>query len=184
MRRRLAVLGVTMILLTSCGGDDDSAGSSESAPSGGTAANVEPTDRSPDDTSGDAAEQPSLDTCALLTADEIESTLGVAAPGVPEDYPPSFFGCRWETDDLSNISLSVLVYADAEEAADSFDSTVEMNGYALVDGLGDRAYDTAPLRGLTAQRGRYEASLSVFVSDDDDQAMLDLLEAVVERLDQ
>ncbi len=182
MRRRLAALSAMVMLFAACGGDDSdgSAKTAESGPADGSGEDGRPTDGASDD----VPDEPSLDSCALLTADEVESTLGVATPGVPEDYPPSFYGCRWETDDLDNVSLSVLIYPDADAAAESFADTVELNGYALVDDLGDRAYDTSPIRGLTAQKGRYEVSLSVFLSDDDDQAMLDLLGAALGRVDQ
>jgi hypothetical protein len=162
--------------LLTCSDDDDDA----AEPGGGD---------------GTATQQPrtstggtgvSIDVCALVTAEEIEAIVGEPiAEGEAEESAPPFFGCRYESDDITRVvTIGVIAWDDADDAEASFD--IGADQYEAVEGIGDRAYRSQPINDITVLSGRYEISVGLyFVSEDDDdefEMAREIASTVIDRL--
>jgi hypothetical protein len=125
----------------------------------------------------------SLDTCQLLTRQEVEAALGkpVGEP-VPEGGAHTA-SCRWTTPSgPEGATISVVVYDSPGEARDAFDLAIKDNGYKSVSGLGEGAY-SSPMYEVTVLAGTYELAVDVsLLADEPAPAARKLARQAVARL--
>lgn len=205
MRSKAMVIVLALALgVSACGGDDDdSATDAQATTAAGTDTSTEDTSAT---TTGDSASATTaggdatattsdgagdieeVDVCAILTADDIASVVGVTPSAAEPDMTipdVPIFGCNYDVEG-GFVQASVTVSATEEEAKELFQFGLENNDYPTVDGVGDEAYDAAPAFGLTARSGRFEVSVNVAGSADDAAAELEqekeLTQLVIDRL--
>lgn len=124
----------------------------------GSSAEVSKTD------SGDEGfDAPEISPCALVSAEEIAEITGVAVElGEPyvEDYGVyTTFSC-----DSDDIHIGVDAYPDVATATEAFEFLWEpADDGTVIEGLGDRAYNTAPLGDIAVLSGRYHVGVDLFV---------------------
>lgn len=188
---RIAVILLLGIALTAtaCGGGDDGDSPGSTGDDGGQDTATQPggdgeTPAGDNTTTGDTptADEGAIDACALLAVDDVTEALGAPVDEPQhEDVPPQFFGCRFDSGSGPGLTITVVAFADADEAESFITSVIENNGYSTVDGIGDQAYNTQPIGDLSVRTGRYELSVDIYGYSDDDQAELDLAIALAEK---
>lgn len=111
-----------------------------------------------------------LEACKLVTKDEVVAVTGPV--GAPKEEPPlvdMMASCRFpnaESPVAAEVMVSIVAYADAATAASEMKNTIQRNKYEEVAGLGEQAYTTWPLPGVTVRKGRYELSIDVLPAAD------------------
>jgi hypothetical protein len=191
---RSLVAAALLVAASACGGDD--AGDTpvvETTDADGAATATTDTETATTDADGSettvASGSPAgdeIDVCALVTEEEVEAIIGMAAgPAQPEESAPPFFGCRYEEEGLSQtVTIGLLAWNDADEAESSFDFGADQ--YPAVEGIGDRAYNSQPIDDLSVLAGRYELSVGLYFVSDDDEAELamaiELAQLALDRL--
>ncbi len=141
MRLTLALV-VLAALLAACG----SAAPTNDQPAGGQQSAV----TSPTTTQ--------LDACALFTSQDAARVLPSEADGVSTSSHP-IYTCYFETANYDTLTVTIVIYDDAETARISYETTIDYGGYENVSGVGDMAYSAAPALDLVAYHGQYEISI-------------------------
>jgi len=122
-----------------------------------------------------------VDACALITRDEAAVALGLpVGEGLPDDFPP-VFSCRYETEGIEYVDVSVLAYTDAEGARDGYQMALDINDYPEIEDIGEGAYFALGF-GVTALQDKYEVTVDVIGPDDDQALEEDLVRKALERL--
>ncbi len=174
-------------ILAACGGDgEDSSKDEGTKPS---VAATEPAAGQPTeapDGGGGVSGGLDIDACALITKDEAEAVLGVPV-GEPEQFPTDVsVDCTYQGEGFEQVGVFVLAYRNAEEALATEKNAAQQNGYPVIEGLGDFAYDSSPFFTLTFIKGRYAVSIDVVLPNSDDEAEFesarDLAGTVLDRL--
>ena len=108
---RLPAAVVIGVLLLACGGDENGETSTSSSDGDGTATAAAGTSPAATESaggstpaSGDSGGSEDIDTCTLLTADEVEAAIGVA---VNDGAPNLLNTCDWTSGDPDEISVTV-----------------------------------------------------------------------------
>lgn len=105
-----------------------------------------------------SADATQLDVCTLFTAQDAARALPSEAQGVATSSHP-IYTCYYETGNYETLTITVVIYDDAETARISYETTVDYGGYEDVRGVGDMAYSAAPALDLVAYYGQYEISV-------------------------
>lgn len=129
-------------------------------------------------------QESSLDACLLLTQDEAAAALGKSVgESIQEIYPP-IFSCSYASEDLDQVTIIVVEYASADEAAASFQMELDINTYEEVPGIGERALRPIPIMDLSALMRNYEVSIDLATGDSEAEYLLarDLMEKALSRL--
>ena len=160
MKRPMAALAVTILLLTAvgCGSDDgsDKSDGSAATPTSTAAAGEDDSGGVQDDGSDDVG---AIDACALLAADEVAAALG--EPATPTDQSTGqMYGCsgKGDSDAINSLSISEYVHPDAATAKEMYDATKEGLDGSDIMGLGDEASYNESF-GLEVLHGRYDISV-------------------------
>ncbi len=115
-----------------------------------------------------------LEACKLVTKQEVVAVAGAVGDAIEE--PPlvaMVAGCRFPNIDVpvvAEVSVTLVTWTDAATAATEMKNTIQRNGYEAVSGVGEQAYTTWPLPGVTARQGRYEISITLSPSTDEGKA--------------
>jgi len=176
---------VSVMTVTACGGGETEPGAEPSADLATTSTTgfdtTPPVASDSAESGGDGVVDPGVevDTCSLLSGDEISTALG--GPGEPDPWeaPPSFFACTWTAADGGTVFASVTVHPDQEAAETIFVNWMTSNGYTEVTGIGDVAYTGSEIT-LNVLSGIYEVEVDVV--DDDVETSKQLVGAILERL--
>jgi hypothetical protein len=192
------LLGTVILVLGACGGEDgdgsngDDGGGSPAAGATGSPEATSSADGAATATeAGTSASSPdggaagAIDMCALLSQEEVSAVIGQEAGAPAADDMSPFYGCRYESEDVTPIvSVGVFAWDDESQAESSFSFGADQ--YEEVPGLGDAAYRSQPIDEVTVLHGRYEISVGLyFVSEDDDEEFemgVELAQMVLERL--
>lgn len=140
IRRPMVAVAFLVVGLAACSGTPAGSNSSPAAtgvtPTQGVASPA-PATRPPSPT---AASIKDMDICALISAEQIESTVGFAVgDGERMEFQSETAGCQWDAADSSGIQfVSIALYAFREGAWNPPDPG-EPDG-ELVTGVGDEAY--------------------------------------------
>jgi hypothetical protein len=189
-----AALAALALLGAACGGDDDddtgadggaATATIDSSDGGDDGSDETPgptTEDAGDDGSGDDSSEDAVDACSLITKDEAVEALGApVGDGEAQDFPP-VYGCTYRTEDgVGLVSVSVVVFDDADQAEAVYQLAIDNNDYPEIDGIGERAYFALGF-GLTAQKGRYEFTIDIIGPDDDQALEEDLAQKALDRL--
>lgn len=202
----IAVLAIS-IILAGCGGDNNAIPSAEvlptvmavateaeppspiSAPTESSTPTSPPIleNEAPSPTSNPIEDQEqgaAIDACQLLLRDEAESALGkpVGEPTM-EIFPP-IFSCTYFSDDLDQITIIVVEYDNAAEAAASFQMELDINNYEEVNGIGERSLRPYPVMDLSTLIRNYEVSIDLATGDADQEFLVakELMGKVLDRL--
>jgi hypothetical protein len=177
--RGSAVTIITISLtLAACGGPQTDDPGAVSTSVTDTTALVEP---GPGDTTAGRIDEPTVevDTCGLLSEEEIADALGSPGEADPWDSPPSFNACTWTAPDGAAVFASVTVHSDQQAAETIFVNWMTSNGFTEVSGIGDVAYTGSEIT-LNVLSGVYE--VEVDVDDDDVERSKQLIGIILERL--
>jgi hypothetical protein len=177
-----------LFLLAACGGGDEEESTASpsgtktpaatQAPVGTSAAGATQTATSAAQASGGE-----IDPCSLVTKAEAEAIVGesVGEPVVMDTE--LLVSCLYSTPDLEGVSVDVLAYNDEEQAKSGFELALDINDYPEVEGIGDRAYDSRPIGDITVLKGKYELSIDVSASGQDEfEVAKELAAKAVDRL--
>lgn len=126
-----------------------------------------------------------IDACELVTKEEVEAVLGSPVGEPVEEVVPPIYGCSYKTEELDGVSLVLVEYDDASQAEASFQMAIDINNYAEVSGIGERAYLAYPIFDINVLVGRYELSVDVFDSSEKEEQYekaRDLAEKALGRL--
>jgi hypothetical protein len=171
----LPVILVMAVLVAACGAGDGS--SADVSPS--LQQTQSPAENAGPDQAQELAEGPGateavdvpvsggLDACTLVTKAEAEGVLGkpVGEP-LREEYP-SFYSCKYEAADRDNVTVSVLEFPDAQQAADAYQMEIDINSYPEVSGIGDRALRPWPFMDISVLSSKYDLSIDVVNGSDE-----------------
>ena len=160
MKTRLLLTLILTACLLSCGGS-------------GTQP-AEPTETTP------AAAAKPLNSCSLLTADEVKAILGEEAQPKEGVGASTLSGCAWAATSGTSLGITVRQATSAGEAeavyASAISQSQNVSGVPPQDmpGFGDKAYWAGgKLRQLNVFKGNYWVMISVFMpgQDKDPQAI-------------
>jgi len=156
-----------LLLIAACGSDSKEEEPTEPS---GQQTPVETATSEPAD-GGDQTSGETVDACALLSADEAEAAIGAPVGEPTQENTPPVFACSYEAAGFEGLSVVVVVFQDADQAADAFQSAIDINDYDEVSGIGERAY-TSVIYDLSVLTGKYEVSIDVNPAGDGDEAEL------------
>lgn len=151
--RRLAPLGVTVLvfLLAACGSSRSGSRNSsnnEGQSSGVVGAAAPQSSAAPNGTTPASQASGPADACQLVTPAEAQAALGKAVrPGKSKLLGPNGQGasCTYETTDFANgtaagLALTITFFPHTSMAKAQFDAAYSGNGFRAVSGLGDGAW--------------------------------------------
>ncbi len=155
----LLVLTCCLALAVACSDDD-----SDTSP---TATQADSADETPAETNAPGSDPTApangIDSCELLTREEVEEALGQEAAEAPDrSVSEPYQTCTWNTKD-SSLKF-VIVQVQGGVTLDEFSAQQASAGTFLneevhsVDGLGDSAYEVAGF--LYAHQGEYEVVMT------------------------
>jgi len=181
----LALCG--LFLLAACGGGDEEESTASpsgsktpaatQAPAGTPAAGATKTATAAAQASGD------IDPCALVTKAEVEAIVGESLGEPLVMNTELLVSCLYSTSQLEGVSVDVLTYEDEDQAKSGFELALDINDYPEVEGIGDRAYDSRPIGDITVLKGKYELSIDVSASGQDEfEVAKELAAKAVDRL--
>ena len=110
-----------------------------------------------------------IDVCALVTQEEAGAAIGSPVGEPVEENVPPIYSCSYDTPGFDGVSVIVVEYADAAQAEAAFQMAIDINDYEEVTGVGDRAYRSYPIFDLNVLTGRYELSVDVTDSSEEEQ---------------
>jgi len=126
----------------------------------------------------ESAEIPDLDVCELVTPSDVEAAMGTSfGRGERSDSPPMFTCSYGDTD----VQISVMVYPDAADAEAAYDMGTNTKDSNLIEGLGDAAHSAEPLGEIRVLKDRYELSVDLFTSMDEERE-LEIAKALAVKL--
>jgi hypothetical protein len=178
-----------LFLLAACGGDDEES----TPPSGGTRTPVSTATAAATQTTAAGARETAtaapqasggeIDSCALVTKEEVEAIIGQPVGDPVVTTTELLASCFYTTSDLDGVSLAVVTYEDEQAAESGFQLAIDINDYPEVEGIGDRAFDSRPIGDITVLKGKYELSIDVFASGQDEfEIAKDLAANAADRL--
>lgn len=199
---------VISIMLAGCGGENNQSTSPEVSPTVMAAeTEAEPTSQvsnpteaavptspilatdvipsSPDiEPTEDQGQGAAIDACQLLPRDEAETALGKPVGEPMREIFPPIFSCTYASDDLDQLTIIVVEYDGAAEAAASFQMELDINNYEEVSGIGERSLRPFPVMDLSTLIRNYEVSIDLATGDSDREFLVakELMEKVLGRL--
>ncbi len=103
-----------------------------------------------------------VNTCDLLTPEEVAVAIGEPTEDpVFDDSLEGFFTCSYEGAG-GNMMVDITVYPDVETAKGVFAVGIDMGGNERIEGPGDEAMSTQPTGDITVRVGRTEIDIDLF----------------------
>jgi hypothetical protein len=173
--RATVVMAAALLALAACGSDDPG---DEGEPAGSAPMTEEPTNEQ----AGGAGPSTRIDACALITRAEADAALGAATREPVRGDTPTMNSCAYQAKRFDVVSVSVITYADEAEAGHVHQSTIDLNKYPEIPGLGDHAYNAQPIGDVTVLVGRYELRVDVSGPENDLEIARGLAKTAIGRL--